>query len=492
MNHMTSPFRLLNILPLLMIFLASGQPGISHAVERVAGVIHLDTSVGGGVLSPEEMINKVKEAGIKVAVITDKDNMRIEYGISPLRKIVKKVQERNSITTYGAEKYLDVIEDISRKNPDMTIIAGVEAMPFYYWEGSYFNDNLRLVNLHKHLLIIGMESPEDFEDIPSVSYNNPKVFNIWCFLNLWPLLLIPVGFRLVFYKKKALVKMRLFSYSKECRPFVILGAVILLLGILFTINKFPFCSPLYDQYHGDMGALPYQNLIDYTEKKGGMVFWAHPDVGATHTLNDIKISTSPYSNELLRTFNYTGFAAFVEGMKFSGRPGGYWDTVLKQYINGQRQKPVWAIGELDYKDGSWMGETQTIFIVNENNKAEILNAMRKGRMYAVHGELKPVLDAFQIWDDEDGIWTEMGSTAIAVQRIRLKIKAYLPEKYKRAARLRLIREGVVIKEISMDSAVDMEMNDQFFEPGGMTYYRIDIEGRLISNPIFVKMEKNEL
>jgi len=483
--------RILRILVVCFIMLVPVFCRPSLAMERVAGVIHLDTTVGGGVLSPEEMIQKVKEAGIKVAVITDKDNMRVEYGISPLRKILKKVKETNSITTFGAEKYLGLIHDISIKNPDMTIIAGVEAQPFYYWEGSYFNNNLRLINLHKHLLIIGMESPGDYEGIPSVSYNNPAVFDIWCFLNVWPVFFIPAGLWLLLLHKKEVVQMRMFSYSKERRPFLIPGALIFLSGVLFTINNTPFCSALYDQYHGDRGALPYQNLIDYAEEKGGMVFWAHPDVGGTHTLNDIEIFTPPYSNELLRTFNYTGFSAFVEGMKFSGRPGGSWDTALKQYINGQRQKPVWVIGELDYKEGSWMGETQTIFIVNENNKTEILKAMRKGRMYAVHGKVKPVLEAFQIWDDELGIWTEMGNTATAVKRIRLKIQAYFPEKDTRTAKLRLIREGIVIKEISLNSAIDLELNDEFFKPGGRTYYRIDIDGRLISNPIFVTMENNE-
>jgi hypothetical protein len=488
---MKSRTSIIHTLSLFFIILATGYGGSSHAMECVAGVIHLDTSVGGGVLSPEEMINKVKEAGIKVAVITDKDNMRVEYGISPLRKIAKKVKERNSITTYGAEKYLDVIDDISKKYPDMTIIAGVEAQPFYYWEGSYFNNDLRLVNLHKHLLIIGMESPGDFEGLPSVSYNTPAMIDIWCVLNLWPMFLISAGVWLVLRKKKDLVQMRMFSYKKERRSFALSGAVILVAGVVFTINNFPFCSPLYDQYHGDRGAVPYQNLIDYAEKRGGMTFWAHPDVGGSHKLNDIEISTPPYSNELLRTYNYTGFAAFVEGIKFSGRPGGYWDTALKQYISGERQKPVWAIGELDYKEGSWMGNTQTVFIVKKNSRTEILNAMREGRMYAVNGELKPVLEAFQIWDDEHGVWTDMGSTATAATGIRLKIKAYLPEKDMRTATLRVIREGVVIKEISLNSAIDMELNDEFFKPGGRTYYRIDIDGRLISNPIFVTMEKHE-
>jgi hypothetical protein len=112
-------------------------------------------------------------------------------------------------------------------------------------------------------------------------------------------------------------------------------------------------------------------------------------------------------------------------------------------------------------------------------------------MYAVRGELKPVLEAFQIWDDERNAWMEMGSTATAATGIRLKIKAHLPEKYTRTAKLRLIREGVVIKEISLNSTIDLELNDELFKPGERTYYRIDIDGRLISNPIFVKMEKKE-
>jgi hypothetical protein len=473
-----------------LIMIVPGLTGSAGALEQVAGVIHLDTNVGDGVLSPEAMIHKVREAGIKVAVITDKDNMRVEYGIPPLRKIVKKAEERSSLTTFGAEKYLSVINDLSEKNPDMTIIGGVEALPFYYWEGSYFDSNLKLVDLHKHLLIIGLDSPGDIEGIPSVSYNNPPQFGIPCVLNAWPLVLIPAGIWLAGRKKKELVQGRMFSYRRERRPSVLFGVFLVLSGALFTLNNIPFCSSLYDQYHGDRGALPYQHLIDYAEAKGGMVFWAHPDVGGVHTLNGIEIFTPPYSKELIRTDNYTGFSAFVEGMKFSGRPGGYWDMALKQYINGERRKPVWAIGELDYKEGQWMGDTQTVFLVHKNSKPEILKAMHEGRMYAVHGDLKPVLEAFQIWDDRHGVWAEMGGTAAASQRIQLKIKVSMPEK-ERGAILRLMREGVVIKEISLNNAIDMELNDSFFKPGGKTYYRVDIDGRLISNPIFVTMENNE-
>ena len=125
-------------------------------------------------------------------------------------------------------------------------------------------------------------------------------------------------------------------------------------------------------------------------------------------VNGIDLYTRPYHEELLKRATTQVLLSFTEGMKFTGRIGGVWDVALKEYINGQRKKPVWAIGELDYKEGNWMGETQTVFLVNANNKTEILKAMREGRMYAVYGDSKPVLDAFQIWDDEDDVMDRNG------------------------------------------------------------------------------------
>ncbi|MBI5893793.1 MAG: glycosyltransferase [Deltaproteobacteria bacterium] len=489
--------RLYNTL-LAIIFILSilfGGRDISHAMEWVPAVIHLDTNISDGTLSPEEMIEKVKEAGIKIAVINDKDNQRLEYGIFPLRKIIRRVEERNSIMTYGAKNYLDRIAAISKKNPDMTIIAGVEAVPFYYWDGSYFTDNLKLINFHKHLLIIGLEKSEDLESIPSVSYNNTLTFDLWCFFNILPIFLVPLGIWMVLHKKIEHVQLMQLRVKKEKRPYLIIGILVLFTGAVFTINNFPFGTSLYDPYHGDKGALPYQNLIDYVEKKGGMIFFAHPDVEARHKINDIEINTHQYSEELLRTQNYTGFAVFAEGIKYTGRPGGVWDNVLNEYINGQRKKPVWAIGELDYKEGNWMGDTQTIFLVNKNTKEEILNAMRFGRMYAVYG-MSPILETFQIWDDKKGEWVDMGGEAAVDNKIRLKIKVSLPELEKKAMKLKIIREGDVIKEIDLMEGINIEWEDEsmiktfgdkHFNAGKKTYYRIDIDSRLISNPIFVRI-----
>lgn len=476
---------LLAMLIVLLSIVSNVSP--SHSLERIPGVIHLDTTIGDGMFSPEEMVRKVKEAGLKVAVVTDKDNQKVEYGIPPLRKIIRKTEERQSVRTYGAKDYLDLVDGIGKQNPDMTIIAGLEAVPFYYWEGSYFNRDLKLMNFHKHLLVIGLEKPEDIKGIPSVCCNNPVLFNWWCLLNAWPLLLLPAGLWLVLNKKTEYVSLQQLVVKKEKRPYFVPGLLILLSGLLFSINNIPFCKPLYDQYHGDRGLLPYQTFIDYVENKGGMVFWAHPDVDSRYKQQRIEVNTPPYSDELLRTSNYTGFAVLLEGMKTTGRPGGIWDAVLKQYLNGQRRRPVWAIGELDFNPSTWMGETQTVFLVDRNNRQEILKAMREGRMYAVSGDPKPVLDAFQVWDDKNNAWVEMGGTAAVGNNVRLRIHVRLPEAKKKNMKLKLIREGAVIKEIDLDMELETELTDDGPEKGRKTYYRIDIDGKLISNPIFVQM-----
>lgn len=64
-------------------FSAVSFESLASEYLRAEGVIHLDTNIGGGSLSPEEMLKKVKDAGLKVAIITDHDNMSVEYGLPP-------------------------------------------------------------------------------------------------------------------------------------------------------------------------------------------------------------------------------------------------------------------------------------------------------------------------------------------------------------------------------------------------------------------------
>lgn len=483
-------------LKIFLLIITSGMflfdDGVAFAYQNVPAAINLESEVGGSALPPEEVVQRVRNAGIKVAIFSDKNTNEVEYGLFPLRNLIKKVEKRESIIRYGAQQYINRIENIASQNPDMVILHGAEAVPFYYWEGSVFS-GLTIKNFHKNILVFGLEKAEDYKDMPSVSSKKAFKFSINCLINFWPIIVVMLGFLLFSHKKRCTYSYIVNSNNStgEVKLYKLImtkwfGVVLMAGGIVFLINNYPFCNNKFDQYHGDKGAEPYQELIDYVNAKGGLTFWSSPDVDyATYKYGPVTFDTRPYYDDLLKTKGYTGFAVFAEGMKHTGIPGGIWDKVLIEYVNGLREKPVWAIGELDYEEGGWIAETQTVMLVNQVTKADALDALRKGRMYAVTGSSgKPVLEVFNVWDNINNRWVEMGESAKAGKITRLRIRLTIPTGQEEP--LKIIRDGEVVKEFNVKSGIfDETIEITNHKPKGMTYYRIDIGSRLISNPIFI-------
>jgi hypothetical protein len=135
-----------------------------------------------------------------------------------------------------------------------------------------------------------------------------------------------------------------------------------------------------------------------------------------------------------------------------------------------------------------MGETQTVFMLRDVSRKDMLAALREGRIYAVTGpakDPKPVLKHFQIWDEKDQLWAEMGATANVSGPTRIKIELEVPPGA--AARdLRLIREGQVVHEIELAGPFNDIIEIDYQREKGMTYYRLDLDSRLVANPIFCR------
>lgn len=483
---------------LFFFFIVSGE-SVGSEYQRVEGVIHLDTNIGGGTLSPEEMVKKVKDAGLKVAVITDHDNMRVEYGLPILRKIIKKTVDKGGIKRYGSKRYIDTIETLKKKFPEILILHGAEAVPFYYWEGNPIRNNLTLHNWHKHILILGLKNPGDYDGISSVGFGFPIKFGSNCIKNLWPVVLFIPGFILLRKRGEKVYHIGGFVIKKKRKSYFISGMIILSSGILLLINNFPFCEPFYDQYHGDMGTGPYQFLIDYANSKRALTFWAHPEVEGMYEANlplegwKVKLRTPPYYRDLLHARGYTGFAVFEEGYKILGKPGGLWDQLLKEYCEGKREGPVWAIGELDYKEGDWMGMTQTVFLMKDFKEREVLDALKKGRVYAVRGKDKPILEDFTIRSSKGE--AIMGEELSSKEEVEVSIRVRFPEILKKDVKVYLIRNGEILETFSTktDSLLSdfrdrflIKYKDNYFRPGKRIYYRLVVDERLVTNPIFVR------
>ncbi len=469
-----------------------------EAYTLVPGSVHVHSTISNGEKTPEEIVSLAKENGIQAVIFTDHDTMRWEYGILPLRRIIQKATNQDSILKYGAEKYINTIEELDAKYPGTIVIHGTEAIPFYYWQGSVFKKNLTLLNGNKHILTVGLKTASDYGHLPSVGNGFPSHFNWESAVSLWPLSLFALGWWFISLRIKSPPQQK--AGKNAVWGNRISGIVCLFIGAVFMVNNFPFMTPLYDQYHGDQGTGPYQHLIDYANKRDALTFWAHPEAEREAEIEGVKVISSPYENDLLKTHNYTGIAVLSEGMRRVGPPGGIWDQLLLNYCSGKREKPVWILGEVDYKVHDYpIDETQTVFFVKEKSREEIIHAMKTGKMYAAMGAANALtLNNFVVEEEQSGKTAFMGEEIqlTANPRIRISVTVNHDHKFSeyenRGFHIDLIRNGTVIKTFEATDSIDIVYDDDYNKSNEKIYYRLAIDTGylfrgIVSNPIFVKL-----
>lgn len=509
------------------------------AYIRLNAAIHCDTEISGGRYSPEELAVFLKQQKLDAAFITDHDHVSAEYGLAPFRNVVKYRCQRPSIHTFGAENYIQKIAAINKQYPNLTVFPGIEAVPFYHWEGSLFRQNLQLINWHRHLLVLGLNSAKDIEGLPSPvnkqyggfsaskiftggfallglllfasSYVNmirsqkkqhEKIPELHLVKNRTEKMLITKTGRIVEQKQNMLpYSYRISNYSGDKTQGNWSKKILLIVGFIFCIlvfiNSYPFRVQQFSHYSNTYGAGPYQALIDYVNAKNGLVFWAHPEaVNASYVWN-IDMNTPAYPELLLETHNYTGFAIFWEGMKKVGCPGGIWDMVLNQYCAGQRNKPVWAISELDFEDQSdpkLLRETLTSVWALNHNETEILDALRQGRMYASRNFAGDFIfvDEYNVRNEKNTDQAISGEELLCETMPILTIDLSITESG--YYQLQLIRNGEIIRNFDRDKkgAWRIEFTDDQIPSERKSYYRFILSRNnwpvIASNPIFVKKD----
>ncbi len=359
--------------------------------------------------------------------------------------------------------------------------------------GSIFKGNLSLNDWSRHLLVIGLKSYQDYARLPVVGnrYFKPQLKD--AFSLLIPIALIIFG---VF----------LFKKSKTAK---ILGWTLNILGILFLFNAFPFSASRFDPYHGQKAFLPYQDLINYVNKKSGLVFWAHPMIAeeaSSMKFLRVNLYTPAYPESLIKSTDYTGFGASMPGSA-NDNPvlaGGLWDNALKDYCLGKRNQPAWAIGEAEYTSGGGIDSVQNIFFLPELNAQSVYEALHKGKLYVrsySENSINISLSDFHIEDSRDknkpGFRAFMGDEIQITGAPRLFIKGDFVNNLAGNLKVEVIRDGKVIREFEFtnEQAFNLEFQDDSpLVYGKKGYFRLVFfaDNRIISvtNPIFIEL-KNE-
>ncbi|MFH1406440.1 MAG: hypothetical protein ABIH01_00320 [Candidatus Omnitrophota bacterium] len=138
---------------------------LAEGYNQVPAVVDVESYIGNGQYMFDEIAELARKYGVKVVFMADEAFVKAEYGLFPLRGLLKITKERNSVIKFGAAKYLKLIEKTNRENPDIIIIPGLEVVPFYFWTGSPFKGDLTLNNFHKELLVFGLERAGDIKGL---------------------------------------------------------------------------------------------------------------------------------------------------------------------------------------------------------------------------------------------------------------------------------------------------------------------------------------
>lgn len=459
----------------------SGDAAAAEDAQPLRLAFHVHTGVSDGAWTARQVLQEAQRLGLDGVVFADSLIERWEFGLPPLRRLARRVIEHPSVLRWGAASYLQHLDDVAAKFPQLIVLPGVTVSPFYRWTDVPLFRGGRLESWHRQLLIFGVDDPRVLSDLPVVSnaYASWRVAlrHPW---RLWPLLLVLAG----------VVGWRRRPRGARTRWGSLL---VLLVGLLLLGNAEPRRTTEFHPYQPDPGPRPYQEVIDYIIHHGGVAVWLHPALTSEGAFGGVPVVTSPSPELLLQTHGYLGVGVNYWSEIKPLAPGREWDQVLLAYCQGKRPQPVWVLGEIGFHDPSRpLNMVQTIVYAGARTPAAILDAMRRGRMYAQFnaGDTPVVsLTAYAVADATTQQRAGMGETLQNAGQIHLVLSGTQPPG-ESATTITLIRNGVAVhQEQVADTSFTWEWREALPPAPQVWYYRVMLQrgtGLILTNPTFVR------
>jgi hypothetical protein len=487
---------------LLWIALAeAGEPG--QAWRPLTTVFHVHTDMSTGRDPIESLATQARSYGIEALILTDNFLLRYEYGLFPLRGLIRRTVALPSIMSSGVDRYFEAIREVNRRHPDVLVVHGVEVVPHYYWTGSLFGKDLTMHDSQKNILVMGLPSETDYKRLPVAGNYASYEYGWLTVLWLSPALLVAPAMWLLNRRVERKVRVG-WTFLLVRTRLVVPGVALLMVAGLLLVNNYPFGRPPFDVYQDGNGLHPHQRLIQYVRERGGLTVWSMPEVRDFNRygfgrMGVVTVKTDPYPDALLRTTDYTAFGALYQDTITMTDVGGVWDTVLGEYLRGRRTSPVWGLGEAAYHGSGHAGKqlfaVETILWVKERTPSALLDAMAKGRMYTLlrNKEYGLILNEFTLISEATGQPAISGETlrAPASSPILVRLAVSSDDGRSRQTPVLVIRSGRLMKTETETVPFTVTLSDTAPAAGDMEYYRLMIgtgEHRIVSNPIFIRGE----
>ena len=473
------------------LLLCAVAPAAAADLERLPAVLHVHSTLSTGDLSLDELAALAEKNGVGALLLSENYLLRVEYGPPPFRALTRVVREGHAILDGGVGRFLDTVTGAQRRNPRVLLIPGVEVVPHYYWTGSPLALDMTAYNTQKNLLVFGLAGPA-LESLPVTGNAAAGGFAWTAALDLVPGLLLIPGALLLMTKRRSLQRVGHAVVVVRRRRWLT-GGVLCAVGAFALARAWPFAGDPYPPY-SDLGLAPHQALIDYVDRLGGVTVWSLPEArdSGERWLGPVRVAwqTDPYPDDLLRTFRYTAFGAIYEDTTRVDLPGAGWDQLLRQYAAGERSRPAWAVGESAFHGvttGKSVGAVETVFLVAERTERAVLDAMKRGRMYALLRGADSGL-ALAEFSVTDGVRNAISGETLRTREgslLEVRVGIDAGDGAVRPVRVALIRNGTLADAWTAATPVRVVHREVY--DGRPAFYRLDVRGpgRLVSNPIFL-------
>jgi hypothetical protein len=479
------------VVTLALVLLASGAG--AEEWQRLPAVVHVHSRLSTGEASIDTLARTARREQIGALLLVENYLLRVEYGLAPFRALTRVTHEEPSILAGGLERYLTEVARARVGHPELVLVPGVEVIPHQHWSGSPLARSMMLHNTQKNLLVFGISDPAVLRSLPASGNPYARAYAWQSVIDVLPVLLIVPGLALIVSGRVRRVRVGR-AIVVERRRSWLLGGLLILVGVTTVVRAWPFTVDRYPPWQ-DFGVAPHQALIDHVDRLGGVSVWSFPEAAdeGQRSVGGVRViwRTDPYPDDLMRTFKYTAFGAvYAQTTRFE-QPGGRWDRMLAEYAAGERSRPAWGLGEagLHAVGDKPIGGIQTVFFVRENTEAAVLDALRRGRLYALQRLPAGALELHG--------WSVAGANAVAVSGQTLRVAEGTPIEVRMAVdatgagaegvRVTLIRNGAVLDTWSGDTSVRATYREPF--DGRPLFFRIEARGRtphrILSSPIFV-------
>ncbi len=157
--------------PALTLGLLALEPSALHAagpLRPVVAAVHVHSTWSSGDWSLEELTTRARALGIEAIFLTENHLQRFEYGLPPLRNLLRYRVEYPSLLSRGPEPFLEAVRAENARQQEVLVIPGTEVIPHYYWTGDLWSGTLTMYNAQKNILAFGLYRPEDYRDLPAV------------------------------------------------------------------------------------------------------------------------------------------------------------------------------------------------------------------------------------------------------------------------------------------------------------------------------------